>query len=205
VRLQRFSVTDRPLGVPPTVIVPGRISMRKGIEDVVGVARVLRARGAEVRMRIVGGPSMWSDYRKLLDDLPPENSEYVEKVPPAQMPAEYAKGDLMLQASKYEPCSMAVVESLVSGVPVIATSEVGAIEEISRDVAIEVAPGDVEGMADAIEEMLRRLAADAPSLRRAARADAERHFAPEIVCEQLSRALEHVVAERRGVPARAAA
>jgi glycosyltransferase involved in cell wall biosynthesis len=202
VHLERFSVTEEPMGVPPTVIVPGRVSMRKGIDDVVSVARVAHERGLDVRLRIVGGPSTWSDYRKLLDDLPDENSEYVEKVPPAQMPAEYAQSDVMLQASTYEPCSMAVIESLASGVPVIATSEVGAIEGVARSVVIEVAPRDVEGIVDAIDEMLRRLRADPSSVRAAARAEAERRFAPAVVCAQISQALEQLLESRDGASAR---
>lgn len=196
VRLRRFPFSERPTHAPPLVIVPGRISMRKGIEDVIRVARVLQERGADVRLRIIGGPSTWSDYRKLLGDLPTENSEYVEKAPPAEMPAVFAQSDVMLQASKYDPCPMAVIESLASGVPVVATSEVGSIEGVSRAAVIEVTPGDVVGMADAIEEMMRRLHADSGSVRRTARAEAERRFAPEVVCAQVSNALEDLVKQR---------
>jgi glycosyltransferase involved in cell wall biosynthesis len=201
VRLQRFSASERTVGTPATVIVPGRVSARKGIEDVVAVARTLLERGVDVRLRVVGGPSLWSDYRKLLADLPHENSEYVEKVVPTEMPSEYAASDIMLQASKYDPCPMAVIESLASGVPVVATSEVGSIEGIERLVVIEVPPADVEGLADAIEEMLRRLRADAADVRRTARAEAERRFATPVVCAQISDALEALVSAQNGSPA----
>jgi glycosyltransferase involved in cell wall biosynthesis len=201
VRLQRYSPAEGDLGSPPTVIVPGRLSMRKGLEDVVALSRTLLDRGIDVRVRVVGGPSLWSDYRKLLEDMPPENSEYVEKVPPLEMPAEYAASDIMLQASKYDPCPMAVIESLASGVPVVATSEVGSIEGVARSVVIEVPPADVNGMADAIEEMLRRLRNDAAEVRRTARAEAERRFATDVVCAQVSDALEELLRQRHGVDA----
>jgi glycosyltransferase involved in cell wall biosynthesis len=190
VRLERFTEPHRPIGEPPTVLVLGRISARKGIDDVIAVAKILRDRGVEARIRVVGGPSLWSDYTSLLEELPSENSEYVGRIHPSQIPAELASSDVLLQASTYEPFGLTVAEALAAGVPIVATREVGAIEGIDRAVVAEVAPGDVEGMADALTAMLERLRADAHGLHARARAEAERHFASEVVCEQLSDALE---------------
>jgi glycosyltransferase involved in cell wall biosynthesis len=199
VRLERFAGadTDRGLGEPPTVLVLGRVAARKGIEDVVAVARVLLARKVEVRLRVVGGPSLWSDYTKLLEELPPENSEYVGSATPAEVPGELERSDILLQASKYEPFALTVGEALAAGVPVVASTEVGAIENVDRSVVAAVAPGDVEGMADAIVALLERLKQSPGETRRKARAEAERLFAPELVCEQVSSALEQVVADAR--------
>lgn len=194
VNLDRFANVARPVGEPPVVLVPTRITARKGIEDVVAVAKVLRERNVDARIRIVGGPSLFSDYTKLLEDLPPENTEYVGKVAHSEMPAEFAGADIMLLASKFDPCPMAVLEALAVGVPVVATSEVGSIENVDRSVAAEVTPGDVEGLATAITEMLERLKSDPAGTRALARAEAERLFAPDVICEQLSTALEGLIA-----------
>ena len=194
VRLERFAQTDRPLKEPPIVLVPGRISVRKGIEDVIEVAKVMRERDVDARIRVVGGPSLWSDYTKLLEDLPPENTENVGKVPPSEMPAEFDRGDIMLQASKYDPCPMAVIEALAAGLPVVATTEVGSVEGVDRSVVSVVQPGDVGAMVAAIEEMLERVRARPAEVRSMARAEAERRFAPDVVCEQISDALEELVA-----------
>jgi glycosyltransferase involved in cell wall biosynthesis len=198
VRLDRFAEADlqRPLGDPPVVLVLGRIAVRKGVEDVVALAKLLLEQDARVRIRVTGGPSLWSDYTKLLDDLPSGNSEFAGRVPPAEIPAELGRSDLLLQASKYEPFALTVAEALAAGVPVVATSEVGAIEGVDRAVLGEVAPSDVAAMASAIAAMIAKLAADAPRMRSAARAEAERLFAPELVCEQISDALEALVEGR---------
>ena len=58
VRLERFSTSARALGEPPRILVLGRISVRKGIEDVIAVARTLQGRGVDVRVRVLGGPSL---------------------------------------------------------------------------------------------------------------------------------------------------
>ncbi|MGO9321433.1 MAG: glycosyltransferase family 4 protein [Solirubrobacteraceae bacterium] len=204
VRLERFTASERVLGEPPTVLVLGRIAVRKGIEDVVEVARTLLERDVDIHMRVVGGPGLWSDYTKLLEDLP-ENAEYLRRISPSEIPNELSQTDVLLQASKYEPFALTVAEALAAGVPVVATSEVGAIEGVDRSVVIEVEPGDVAGIATAITDMLGRVRADASQTRSTARAEAERLFAPDVVCEKISAALIALVdgtrADERAVPA----
>jgi glycosyltransferase involved in cell wall biosynthesis len=197
VRIERFTSAPRPPAEPPLILVPGRLSMRKGLEDVVEVARSLLRRGVGARLRVVGGPSLWSDYSGLLDDLPAENSEYGGRTPPMEMSSELERSDVVLVASKYEPFGLTVGEALAAGVPVVATSEVGAIEGIDENVVASVEPGDVEGMTTAITQMLDRLSAAPEQLRALARSEAERRFARDVVCEQLSLALERLVATAR--------
>jgi glycosyltransferase involved in cell wall biosynthesis len=88
---------------------------------------------------------------------------------------------------------MSVLEALASGVPVVATDEVGSIEGVDRTVAAEVQTGDVEAMASAIAAMLERLKENPTELRALARSEAERRFATDVVCEQISDALEALV------------
>jgi glycosyltransferase involved in cell wall biosynthesis len=197
VQLERFPSVEKALAHPPTVLILGRIAVRKGIEDVVAVAQLLLAQGAEVKLRVVGGPGLWSDYTRLLEELPSENSKYVRRIPPGEIPSELAHTDLLLQASKYEPFALTVAEALAAGVPVVASSEVGAIESVDRSVVVEVAPGDVEGIAAAITTLLERLKTDPTQIRSTARAEAERLFAPEVVCGRISAALERLATAQR--------
>ncbi len=193
VRTERFATADRGAGEPPTVLVLGRISTRKGIEDVVTVAKLLAEQRVDARVRVVGGPSLWSDYTKLLEDLPSANAEYAGHISAAEIPAELARSDILLQASKYEPFGLTVAEALAAGVPVVATSEVGAIEGVSRSVVAEVEPGDAESMAGAITTMIAAIGRHRGEIRAEAQAEAERLFAPEVICEKISLALERLV------------
>lgn len=188
---------DRPVGEPPVVLVLGRISVRKGVEDVVAVARILLARGIAVRIRIAGGPSLWSDYTRLLDDLPRENAEYIGSVSAGEVARLLRESDVLLQVSKYEPFGLTVGEALSAGVPVVATTEVGAAENVDRSVLTTVSPGDVQGMASAIAATIARLRANPEKIRSRARAEADRLFATETVCEQISVALERLVGEHK--------
>ena len=191
--IDRFEPSSRPLSEPPAVVVLGRIAVRKGVEDVIAVCEELLERDVDARVRIVGGPSLSSDYTKLLDALPAANSEYFGRIPPSEIPGELARSDLLLQASRYEPFGLTVAEALAAGVPVVATSEVGAIEGVDRSVVTEVAPGDVGAMTSAVADMLSRMRADPAAVRAKARSEAQRLFAPEVVSLQVSRALGELV------------
>jgi glycosyltransferase involved in cell wall biosynthesis len=200
VRLERFEdaapAPARAPEDPPVVLVLGRIAVRKGIEDVISVARLLLERGVRVRIRVVGGPSLWSDYTKLLEDLPGENSEYAGQVPPSEVPGELAGSDILLQASKYEPFALTVAEALAAGIPVVATTEVGATEGTDQSVVRAVAAGDVEGLADAIEATIQQLHGNPQATAVRARSEAARLFSPKLICEQISTALEALVESR---------
>jgi glycosyltransferase involved in cell wall biosynthesis len=128
-----------------------------------------------------------------LDDLPPENAEYAGPASSSEIPDLLLSSDILLQASKYEPFALTVAEALAAGVPVVATTEVGAIEDVDSSVATDVQPGDVEGMVRAITEFLDTLEVHPTETRSRARLEAERLFAPDVVCEQISAALEQLV------------
>jgi glycosyltransferase involved in cell wall biosynthesis len=176
----------------------GRGAVRKGIQDVVAVAHELRERRIDARLRVVGGPSQWSDYTALLEDLPPESAEYAGQIASQAVPAELAEADVLLQASRYEPFALTVAEALAAGIPVVATSEVGAIEGVDRSVVVEVRPGDVAGLATAIAGVLQRSPMSRLRERVTAQAEATRLFSPEIVCARISIALQHLVEDERG-------
>ncbi len=199
VRLERFADPDlgRALQQPPAVLVLGRVAVRKGVEDVVAVAQALAQREPQVHVRVVGGPGLWSDYTSLLADLPERSAEYVGRINSSLIPEELARTDVLLQASRYEPFALTVAEALASGVPVVASTEVGAIEGVAAGAVTALAPGDVDGYVTALLQAVERLREDPRPLRTLARTEAERLFSGEVVCAQVSEALYGLL-ERRG-------
>jgi glycosyltransferase involved in cell wall biosynthesis len=192
IRIERFATTERAIGDPPEVLVLGRVAVRKGINDAIAAAQILRDRGAPVRFRIVGAGSLWSDYTPLLADLPPENSEYAGRVDADAIAGELERSDLLLQPSRYEPFALTVAEALAAGVSVVGTSEVGAIERVDSDVATAAPPADPEALADAVLRALERTRSEPSRMRALARSEAERLFAADVVCGQISAALADV-------------
>jgi len=197
VDIERFGEIKNGIGQPPTAVVIGRIAVRKGVEQIVALSHLLKERGLNVRLRIVGAHSQWSDYRPLLEDLEPTNTTYVGHLGSAEIPVELSRNDILIQASKYEPFGLTVAEALAAGTPVIATTEVGAIEGVSSSSVVATPVSDPEALADAAETMLERLRADGEGVRRTARADAQRLFSADVVCQRISEALEDLVASRR--------
>jgi glycosyltransferase involved in cell wall biosynthesis len=195
--LSRFGEPRDGVGEPAVVLVLGRIAVRKGIDQIVDLSHILAERGAAVRIRILGSGGLWSDYRPLLVDVDASVATYGGGVAESDVPAELHRSDVLIQASKYEPFALTVGEALASGVPVVATTEVGAIEGTSPMATEVVAPGDAEALADGLEKILKRLRGDVRGVRLAARSDAERLFAPETVCAQISDALRDLVAADR--------
>jgi glycosyltransferase involved in cell wall biosynthesis len=190
VRMSRFEDVDLQRGRqrPPVVIVLGRVAVRKGVETVVAIARLLYERGVEAEIRMIGRTSLWSNYSGLLEDLSP-NAAFLGSMPPDRIPGELQRSDVLLQPSWYEPFGLTVSEALAAGVPVVATSEVGAAEGVAPEVCAVLAPGDVVGMAGAIESTLAALAEDPGAVRGRARSEAERLFSEQLVCVRIEQAL----------------
>jgi hypothetical protein len=190
---RKYTGTPRAIHKPPVVLVLGRISTRKGVDDVVALTHLLSELDIEVAIRIVGGHTLWSDYRPLLAGANKVNTTYIGPVPAENISTELAAADVLLQASKYEPFGLTVGEALAAGIPVIATSAVGAIQGTSR-LSTEVVPiGDVHALASALRITLGRLRAEPITVRIAAQADAARLFEPRMIAKQISDFMGQVV------------
>ena len=153
----------------------GRISVRKGVELVVELSRRMRDLAGLVHFEIVGGPSLWSDYSRLLDDLDPTMASINGGLTYDALKEWIPTCDLLLQPAKYEPFGLTVGEAVACGVPVVVTSEVGAGEQLSEACSIRIPPCDIEALEEAVREMVARLTSPARGpMRAAARSEAER-------------------------------
>lgn len=186
----------------------GRISVRKGIADLVALSHRLARSTPAVHLDVVGGASFWSDQRDLLTGLDPAAATYHGPQPVHRVAELLAAADLLVQPSTYEPFALTVAEALASGTPVVVTTEVGAGEGIDPAVCRRVPPGDVDALHHAVTTLAAEMA-DPPRaalLRSRARAEAERAFAPESVGRRLLAVLAEVAdaASRPATPAAAA-
>jgi glycosyltransferase involved in cell wall biosynthesis len=140
-----------------------------------------------VHLDLLGGHTLWSDYRKLLKDLNPAIATYIGGVPAKEVGRYLAEADLLVQPSKYEPFGLTVGEGLASGIPVIATDQVGAAEDVDRGCCEVIPAADPEALEVAVRSMVARLEmGDVNEVRALARREAERLFAPTVVAKGIA-------------------
>jgi glycosyltransferase involved in cell wall biosynthesis len=186
VDLERFSPNGRAAAADPrTLLFISRISARKGVEQIVELSHRLADLSGSVRLLVIGGATMWSDYSAHLADLHPEVAEYVGHVPSEELPALMRSATMLLVPSRYEPGSIATGEALACGLPVVLSDEVGNGEVVAGPHVRVHRAGDVDGLEAAVRSLLRSVEGDEAALRAAARANAEAEFAASAVIARL--------------------
>jgi glycosyltransferase involved in cell wall biosynthesis len=170
---------------PLTLLFVSRISSRKGVEDVIELSHRLADLGGTVRLLIVGGVTLWSDYSAHLSAVNPRIAEYAGSVPTAAMPDLLRSSAMLLVPSRYEPGSIVTGEALASGLPVVLSDEVGPSEVASGPHVRVHRAGDVDELEAAVRSLLDAVRADRRGLAATARANAEALFAPDRVMSEL--------------------
>ena len=144
-----------------------------------------------MRIEIIGDRSLWSDYRALLADLNPGVAVYRGELDATSLAAVYADADALIQPSKYEPFALTVAEALASGIPVVASDQVGAAEDIDPRCCTVFRSGDLDAFESAVRGVIVRLENGArPAISRLARSEAQRHFSAEHVADRVAESLE---------------
>jgi glycosyltransferase involved in cell wall biosynthesis len=126
--LDRFNVRAREEKRERTFLFSGSLIRRKGV-DLLAAAFVRLAQEVPyVRLRIVGEGEM---RHSLVQTLRPvsERVEFVGFRDWEQLPAEYARADVLCVPSRYDGWGLVVPEALASGLPVIASDRMGAALE----------------------------------------------------------------------------
>ncbi|HUD70031.1 MAG TPA: glycosyltransferase [Acidimicrobiales bacterium] len=186
--LERFGpatpIVDGGVTAPASVVSVGRLTVRKGLEDVVALSHALRDLAGHVEVLVVGAPSLWSDYSGMLEDLDDLVGRAVGHLDRDEVARLLARSLCLVQLSRYEPFGLTVAEALACGTPVIVTPAVGAAQGLPADVARVVEPGDVTAAAAAVRELLALSDDERAYLAARCRKEAAR-FAPGVVAALL--------------------
>jgi glycosyltransferase involved in cell wall biosynthesis len=145
----------------PTVLFCGRVIEEKGVHLLVEAAA--RLRGLPFRVRILGSggsPSRLSAYERRLRRLAAQHGleerlTFERSLPRAAIPVVMRRSDILTVPSTWqEPSGLVVLEGLASGLAVVA-ARTGGIPEIGADACRYHEPGDVDGLVDQLEPLLR--------------------------------------------------
>ena len=113
-----------------------------------------------VKLLVLGDGVMREPWEHLCNELGIQESVRFEGfVPPEDIPQWHAVSDLFVQPSESETWSVAVVEALASGVPVVTTDMVGCYRDVINDerVGRVVPANNAEQMAEAMVALLEDL------------------------------------------------
>ncbi len=149
------------------VLFVGRLTPHKGLD------RLLAALPPNAALRVVGSGGHdpeppERDYPLLVRRLAADRQvELIGPVPDAELPALYRRAQVFVLPSVHRTCygrdvavsellGLAAIEAMASGTPVVA-SRIGGLPEVVDDgeTGFLVEPGDVAGLRDRIEQLLR--------------------------------------------------
>lgn len=132
----------------------GLIGARKGIFNLLQSLRDLAVRGSWPKLRIGGNGEVNRLKATLAEYGLEDNVEYLGWLSGAARSAVMETSHVLILPSYAEGAPMSVIEGMSAGMPIIST-RVGALPEMVEDGAsgFLVEPGDMAGLADAIERL----------------------------------------------------
>lgn len=177
IAVNRFQVREK-FEIPPDVQLIGtvaRLSEQKAPSDFIHAAALVHDRYPQVHFLWVGDGPLEHEARSLVQSLGLQNvfhfAGYQDNIPAILISLDY-----FLLSSHWEGFSIAILEAMAAGLPVIATRVTGADEAIVDGITgILVNVGDVNGLADAVCKLIEDVDF-AKSMGVAARKRAESEF-----------------------------
>jgi glycosyltransferase involved in cell wall biosynthesis len=155
VELERFSPgVNR--GMSANFLFVGRLVAQKGLEYLVRASALLKKKGLEFSVDIVGDGPLNEDTRKLVHELGVEDRvRFLGYVSDDALPRIYSEADIFVLPSVWEGLPLTLLEAWASELPVIATN-VGGIGDVcvNTENALVVPSGDVEAFAEAMERLI---------------------------------------------------
>jgi alpha-1,6-mannosyltransferase len=172
VDLATFAPDTAPL--PPSDVVrlvyAGRLSREKSTHLAVATAVELDRRGRAVRLDVHGTGPHIDELQEIAEGSPVTFHGYSDDR--AAIADAYRQADVSLSVCPAETFGLAVLEALATGTPVVTANQGGAFELVDETCAAWAEPDPVF-LADAVERLADRRAADPVGVWAAARARAE--------------------------------
>ena len=155
---------ERPPSKPLVIVSAARLVERKGQRHAIKALAALRGVGVDARLLLVGEGDSRGEYQNLVSALGlSEHVEFAGAVAREAMPEVYRKADIFVLPSSAESMSVACLEALSCGLPLVVTSGGGSESFIEQGANGFLIP---DGNAEALTEALLVLARSA-ELRRA--------------------------------------
>ena len=149
---ERFLCQRDAFNTPPVITACGRLEPVKSFDLLLEALAVLRVEGWDFHFHLIGDGSQMRPLRSQCQTLGLMDrttfTGYVKDVAPF-----LKKSDVYVSSSYREGLSIALLEALAAGLPVVATN-VGGNPEVLKDIGRLIPPGNVNALAQAIRNVL---------------------------------------------------
>jgi colanic acid/amylovoran biosynthesis glycosyltransferase len=183
------TVKEVPARATPVVLCPAQLIPRKGHRYLIDAAARLKDRGILFELWLAGdGPSHEAVIRQVQEQGVGDRVRMLKTVPHAELLRLYRKRtvDCVVLPSLHEGISVALMEAMAYGIPVIATSTGGIPELLQGGAGVLVPPTDSVTLAQELERVLSSAALRA-ELGRAGRRRIEEEFDIAAIGRELTR------------------
>jgi len=171
----------------------GRIDTRKRFDLLLDAYNLLLQERQDVYLRVFGGFSHTSRYKKLLEKFEfPEYIEYTPSIERAKVPELLSQCDVLIQPSEGENFGSSVAEALCCGLPVIVGSTNGTKDYISSSSFI-FSSYDAESLKKAMSKAVDAINREANYLASDARETSEKNFSISKVVSSLESILKEAI------------
>lgn len=147
----------------PVVMYFGRLEWEKGVHDLVAALPRVRRAFPGTRLVVAGQGRQASALVEQARKLRVRRSvDFAGHLPDRALVALLAAADVVVLPSRYEPFGIVALEAAAAGAPLVASTAGGLAELVVDGVTgLSVAPGDVDGIAEAVRAVLADPAAAA--------------------------------------------
>ena len=136
------------------VITVGRFTRAKGYEDMIEAFRLLRQKAPEPKLVMVGSGSTVETIRNQIEELD-LNQSVILTGEREDVPLLLALGDVYASSSHREGLPLAVLEAMMAGLPVVATSVGDIPNVVTEETGVVVPPHHPELLAAALVDLLQ--------------------------------------------------
>ena len=141
-------------GTKPIIITVGRFSSAKGYEDLIDAFHLLRQTDLKSVLLMVGSGSTQDSIRTQIEKLN-LNQSVILAGERHDVPQLLASSDVFASSSHREGLPLSVLEAMMAGLPVVATSVGDIPNVVTKETGLIVPPHQPAMLAAALEELLR--------------------------------------------------
>lgn len=141
-------------GSQTIIVTVGRFARAKGYEDMIKAFSLLKQKNIDPVLLMVGSGSMFNSIKEQISDHKLSQSVILAGERP-DVPQLLASSDVYASSSHREGLPLAVLEAMMAGLPVVATSVGDIPSVVTKETGVIVPPHQPEMLAAALEDLLK--------------------------------------------------